>query len=296
MSDPLREIALASGHTMPLIGLGTGQLKNSYKPMLAQDSVKSALELGYKHFDCAAIYANESDLGQVFGTTDRLKLFVTSKVWNNQKETPEQMMGALTKTLQDLQLKYLDLYLIHWPATWIERDQKHVLDLDLIKMQWRTMESFVKQGLVQSIGVSNFTIPLLEHILSFCEIQPSVNQVEMHPYLQQPELLDFCLKHQIVITAYSPLGSSSKENAPLQDPVILKIAQKHNASPAQVIVSWALKRGYAAIPKSSNPQRMRENQTTVALDQDDMERIRSLDRNQRKFDGLDLGVNIFGTL
>jgi alcohol dehydrogenase (NADP+) len=299
----MKTLAFKNGDQMPAIGLGTWKSKEGdvYR------AVTEALRLGYRHIDCAAIYGNEAEIGQAFadafagGLVTREELWVTSKLWNNAHRR-EQVVPALQKTLRDLQLNYLDLYIIHWPVALQENvgfpaSADDFLSLHEVPLSetWEGMEQCVEQGLARHIGVSNFSIPKLSALLATAQVRPEMNQVEMHPYLQQQRLLDYCQEHNIHVTAYSPLGSSdrpvhlikSEDPVLLQDSTIASIAEKHSCSPAQVLISWAVVRGTSVIPKSVIPERLRQNleATTVALDSDDMARISELDRHFRFING-----------
>jgi alcohol dehydrogenase (NADP+) len=204
--------------------------------------------------------------------------------------------------LQDLQLDYLDLFLIHWPVafkkevSWATKGDEFIAltELPLIET-WRGMEQAVDEGLVKSIGVSNFSQVKLENLRLNGTIQPSVNQVECHPYLQQEELLAYCQRNGIGLTAYSPLGSGDRtsslkqENEPLlfENSVIQQIAQKHQATPAQILIKWAIERGTVVIPKSVSPQRIKENfeALQISLDAEDLQQIKALNQNYRYVSG-----------
>jgi diketogulonate reductase-like aldo/keto reductase len=263
----MNTVTLFNGHKMPLIGLGTWRVDPKDIPF----SVKTAIKEGYRHIDCAAVYLNEKQVGislQEALKENNLKredVFITSKLWNTYHKK-EHVRKACEKTLKDLQLQYLDLYLIHWPIAFepvsdelnsssdiMKRDENGKAKLAKVSIQetWRAMEQLVDDGLVKSIGVSNFTIPLLHDLLSYARIKPAVNQVEYHPYYQQTTLLDYCRKEGVVLQGYSILGAGDKA-APLFDETIKSIASKKKKSPAQVILRWAIQKGIVVLPKVSN--------------------------------------------
>ncbi|HEV7348884.1 aldo/keto reductase [Telluribacter sp.] len=299
----MKILQFRNGDTMPAIGLGTWKSKEGevYK------AVTEALRIGYRHIDCAAIYGNEAEIGQAFkdamasGVVQREDLWVTSKLWNN-AHRKEQVLPALQQTLRDLNLDYLDLYIIHWPVALKEGigfpgSAEDFLSLDEVPLSetWEAMEQCAEQGLARHIGVSNFSIPKIKNLLSTARIRPEMNQVEMHPYLQQNALLNYCKQENVHITAYSPLGSSDRPvhliqtNDPvlLEDATIAAIAEKHSCSPAQVLISWAVHRGTSVIPKSVSPVRLQQNleAASVALDGEDMAQIAELDRGFRFING-----------
>ncbi|MGB0560835.1 MAG: aldo/keto reductase [Spirulinaceae cyanobacterium] len=293
----------ANGDTMPMLGLGTWKSA----PGEVYDAVKTSLDLGYRHIDCAFIYRNEAEIGQALsesfakGVVQREELWITSKLWNDCHAAGDVASG-LKATLSDLQLDYLDLYLIHWPVAlkkgvFLPESPSDLLSLETVPLAetWGAMEGLVEQGLCRHIGVSNFSTQKLAGLMESARIKPEMNQIELHPYLQQTAMLEFCQTHGIPLTAYAPLGSRDRpaglkaEDEPvlLEDPTILTIADQHKISPAQVLISWALHRDTAVIPKSVNPERMAQNlaAAAVALTPVDMDAIAKLDRHRRYVDG-----------
>lgn len=245
---------LNNGNKIPLVGLGTWKAK----PGEVGAAVKTALlEGGYRHIDCAAIYGNEKEVGEalkeVFATEGgpkRSDVFITSKLWNSEHKRAD-VRPALEKTLADLGLEYLDLYLIHWPIPTKKGVQGMQWDAVPLSETWAALEECVEAGLTKSIGVSNFNVQLIADLLTYAKIKPAVNQVELHPYLTQEGLIDFLTKQNVHITAYSSLGSSDsplrKPGDPtlLDEPVIVEIAKNHNKTPAHVLLKWSEQRGNA---------------------------------------------------
>ena len=288
---------------MPPIGLGTWKSA----PDEVGAAVEAALRLGYRHVDCAAIYGNEAEVGAALersfadGVVRRDDLWITSKLWNDHHR-PEDVAQGLERTLSELGLAYLDLYLIHWPVVHrpgvrVPETAEDFVALDDLPLTetWRGMEAQVDAGRTRHIGLSNCSVPKLRSVLESARIAPYANQVELHPYLQQRELLEYCQDHDVVVTAYSPLGSPDRpdtmkaEDEPvlLADPVVLEIARAHEASPAQVVLAWALARGTTVLPKTVRPQRLRENLAAaeLALTADERVRLDALDRARRYVDG-----------
>lgn len=299
----MRSIRYTNGDTMPALGLGTWKSK----PGEVYDAVITAIKTGYRHIDCAPVYGNEKEIGQavrdciVDGIVTREELWITSKLWNTAHKKNE-VLPALKATLDDLKLKYLDLYLIHWPVALKEGAGFPLKAVDFYSLEevslagtWKGMEDTVKAGLVRHIGVSNFGPENLRLILDSAGIAPEMNQVECHPYFQQDALLNFCREHNVFLTAYSPLGSydrseafkASNEPKLLDDPVIGHIAKTKGVSPAQILISWALHRGISVIPKSVHAGRIAQNFAAeeIELSEEDMKTIAALDRNFRYVTG-----------
>lgn len=259
-------LRMANGVEIPQVGFGVFQINN---PKQAVQSVSDALEIGYRHIDTASFYNNEKEVGQAIQASDldRSDIFVTSKLWNNVRGY-DNVKRQFETTLNNLGFDYLDLYLIHWPAAgYIEA--------------WKALEDLYEQKLIRAIGVSNFTIDQLKDLANNANILPMVDQVETHPYFQQDQLHDFLEDHNIIHESWSPLGGG--KNNVLKDPVIAKIAQNHQKSPAQIVLRWHTQRGEVVIPKSVHPDRMKQNIDLFdfTLSDAEMKQIAALDRNQR---------------
>lgn len=299
----MQKLIFANGDTMPAFGLGTWKSK----PGEVYTAVRDAIKIGYRHIDCAAIYLNEAEIGNALkdtfaeGLVKREDLWITSKLWSNAHKK-EEVIPALKKTLSDLQLEYLDLYLVHWPIAFksdilAPRTGSDYITLEQIPIieTWRGMEDALKAGLTKHIGVSNFSVKKLKELIALAFDKPEMNQIELHPLLQQKEMYAFCKNENIHLTAYSPLGSkdrhpslkSADEPSLFENPVIVSIAAKHKATTAQVLIQWAIQRGTAVIPKSTNTLRLKENfdAQVVKLTDSDMEEIGKLDRHYRFLNG-----------
>lgn len=295
----MKTLHFKNNDAMPIIGLGTWKSKTGeiYK------AIRHAIKIGYRHFDCAAIYGNEQEIGQALkdsiksGEITREDIWVTSKLWNN-SHAKHQVSIALKKTLTDLCLDYLDLYLIHWPVCikpevrYPETGSDFILPDELpLAQTWEGMESCANEGLSKHIGVSNTSIKKLTGLMETSCIKPEMNQIELHPFLQQNDMLAYCKNNQILVTAYAPLGSgdrpailkSKDEKSLFDNPVIIKISQENGCSPAQVLIRWAIQRGTAVIPKSVNPTRLAENLNSmnIELSLQDMDSLSKLNTNAR---------------
>ncbi|ESN90241.1 hypothetical protein HELRODRAFT_90848 [Helobdella robusta] len=293
---------LSSGHKMPAFGLGTWQSKLNE----VGEAVVSAIRAGYRMIDCAFIYGNEEEIGCAIKhciddlqLVSREELFITSKLWNT-KHRPDDVQPALRESLKRLKLNYLDLYLIHWPIAFKSGEEVFPTDSNgnLIyedvdfKETWRAMECCVKSGLLRSIGLSNFNSQQITEILSIATVKPANLQVEIHPYLQQTKLVEFCHRNQMTVTSYSSFASprrpwldeETKNSVNLfNEPVLLKIAANHGKTVAQVILRWLFERDIIVIPKSVNPSRIKENLQIddFRLTEEDLGQIKCLNRNQR---------------
>jgi len=295
------DFALNTGTNIPSVGFGTWKIPKES----AKETVKKALECGYRHIDCALEYGNQEEIGEALHEMieshkiNRGELFITSKLWNTHHKR-HAAYNDLDTTLRQLKLHHIDLWLMHWPLAFIpassrsgdttksatDQDGKVMIDAAVpILETWTAMEEMHKNGKARAIGVSNFTLPLLQQLLAVCEIPPAVVQVELHPYLQQNELIEFCKSKGIHVTAYSPLGSQADDNNVdlLADPVIKEIAKNHNKTPGQVVLQWNLQRHISVIPKASTPEHMQENLQVFDFQvaSEDVHKIEGLDRGHR---------------
>jgi alcohol dehydrogenase (NADP+) len=299
---------LYTGALMPAIGLGTFGSDHADAGQIAA-AVKDAAFLGYRHFDCASVYGNEDRIGAVLSEATqsgipREDLWVASKLWNDSHAEPD-VIPSCRKSLADLQLDYLDMYLVHWPfpnfhpphcdVSSRSPNARPYIHENFMKT-WRQMEKLVDLGLVRHIGLSNVTVPKLKLILRDARIKPAVNEMELHPHFQQPELFEFVRAHGIAPIGYSPIGSparperdrTSEDTVDIEDPVIVAIANRLGMHPAVVCVKWAVQRGQTPIPFSTKRRNYLSNlQATVSqsLTDDDMKAIAGIDNNCRLIKG-----------
>lgn len=299
---------LYTGARMPMIGLGTFGSDHVTHETVAV-AVHDAIRLGYRHIDCASVYGNEAQIGVALQALlaaglPRAELWITSKLWND-KHAEQDVIPACEQTLRDLQLDYLDLYLVHWPfpnyhPPGCDGDSRSAHARPYIHEQymktWRQMERLVEKGLVRHIGTSNMTIPKLELVLRDATIKPAANEMELHPHFQQPALFDFVRQHNIVPIGYCPIGSPARpqrdrtpeDTAPTEDPVICSIATRLGMHPATLCVKWAAQRGQVPIPFSTTRRNYRANLeclTTPPLTDADMQVIAGCDRDCRLIKG-----------
>ena len=305
--DKVPKKKLYNGAEIPVVGLGTFGSDNYNAQTIAQ-AVKEAVRLGYRHIDCAAVYGNEKEIGQALkelfneGTVTREQLWITSKVWN---DSHDRVIAACEQSLSDLGLDYLDLYLVHWPfpnhhakgVTVDSRDPHAVPYIHENYMKvWRDMEKLVDEGKVRNIGTSNMTLPKMELLLRDCRIKPVVNEMEMHPHFQQPELFEYLKKHGIAAIGFCPVGSPNRperdktadDTVPIEDPVIVAIAEKHGIHPAVVCIKWAAQNGQIPIPFSVKPEKYMSNLRCVTEDpltEEEMAAIKKQDKNCRFIKG-----------
>ncbi|KAM1607476.1 hypothetical protein ACFXTH_028223 [Malus domestica] len=305
-------ITLNSGFNMPVVGLGVWRMEGKE----IRDLVLNALNLGYRHFDCAADYKNEPEVGEALaeafstGLVKREDLFITTKLWNSDHG---HVVEACKDSLKKLRLDYLDLYLVHFPVatkhtgvgmTGSALDEDGVLEIDTtisLETTWHAMEELVSMGLVRSIGISNYDIFLTRDCLAYSEVKPAVNQIETHPYFQRESLVKFCQKHGICVTAHTPLGGAVANSewfgsvSCLDDPVLKNLAEKYKKTAAQVVLRWGIQRNTVVIPKTSKLERLKENFQVFdfELTKEDMDLIAKVNRKHRtnlpcKFWGVDL--------
>ncbi|KAJ6616985.1 NADP-dependent oxidoreductase domain-containing protein [Mycena sp. CBHHK59/15] len=286
-------IKLNTGATIPAIGLGAAPTStHAVTPEAIIDSqnwILTALKAGYRHIDTAQIYATEPYVGAAIRASGipRDEVFVTTKLpWHHAK----YVARSFDESLRNLGMDYVDLYLIHFPQT-VEYStgyetpsdfmdvltQLKVVDSPTFNETWAEMEKIHASGRARAIGVSNFSIRTLEQLLKTAKIVPAVNQVEMSPYLAQTELLEYCREKGIVLTAYSPSGREQVRS----DPTIVALAEKYKATPTQIILAWHVARGTAAVPRSANAGRQKENIDLPTLSAEDVAAVTALDRNER---------------
>jgi D-xylose reductase len=323
MSNTLEHFTTSDGGLFPSVGLGTWKIPDAVLP----DLIPAAVDLGYRHFDCACDYGNEKAVGEGLkrslsaGACTRDDLWITSKLWNTYHH-PDHVRAACERNLADLGLDELDLYLIHFPVTlayvpfeeryppgWFFDPEAESPAMKPVRVPladtWGAMEGLVEAGLVKRIGVCNFGTALIRDLQSYARIQPSVLQVEMHPYLTQQKLLRFCQEENITVTAFSPFGASSyvplnmagANESVLGDPEVLAIAGDLGKTPGQVVLRWAIQRGTVTIPKTQTVAHLRDNIELFdfELGNGEMTRLDRLDRNRRFNDPAEFGEAAFNT-
>ncbi|WP_208589732.1 aldo/keto reductase [Gracilibacillus suaedae] len=258
-------LKLNNGTEIPAVGLGVYKAEPGDE---VYHAVKSALELGYRHIDTASLYANEEGVGQAIKDSGipREEIFVTTKVWNDEQGY-EETKAAFKRSLERLQMDYVDLYLVHWPVP------------GKFTETYKALEEIYHDGKAKAIGVSNFEPHHLEELLKEAKVTPVVNQVELHPQLQQQAVRDFCKKHDIKVEAWAPLGKARY----FDHPILQELAAKHNKKSSQIIVRWQYQSGIITIPKSVNKERQQENVDIFDFEllDEDIEKMKSMDANNR---------------
>jgi len=301
--------SLNNGMSIPCIGMGTFG-SDRFNAEQVSGAVKGAIRVGYRLFDCAAVYGNEDLIGKVFeeafkeGAVKREELTITSKVWNDMHGKGDVLLSC-AKTLRDLRLDYIDVFFVHWPfpnyhAPGCDGDSRNPDSRPFFAEEfmdtWRQMEKLVDMGLVKSIGMSNMTIPKLEAVLPLCRIQPALIEMELHPAFQQPELFDYCVKKGIQPIGFCPIGSPTRPDrdktpddvVDIQMPEIVETAKAHNIHPAVVCLKWAVRRGQIPIPFSVYENEYESNlrcATEDPLTDDEMKSIAAADKNCRLIKG-----------
>lgn len=300
---------LYTGAKIPGIGFGTFGSDHAAAGDVAS-AVREAVSLGYRHIDCASVYGNEAQIGEVLdevfqsGVIKREDLWITSKLWNDMHSRGDVLLSC-ARTLKDLRLEYLDLYLVHWPfpnhhppGCPVDARSPNAVGYihENYMRTWRQMERLVSMGLARHIGTSNMTVPKLRLVLRDAKIKPACNEMELHPHFQQPELFSFVVDHGICPIGYSPLGSPhrpERDTAPgdtvdMEDPVIVGIAKKHDCHPADICLKWAVQRGQVPIPFSTSRAHILSNLRAVAFDPlsgEEMKEIAAIDKNCRLIKG-----------
>jgi alcohol dehydrogenase (NADP+) len=275
---------------MPALGFGT-LIPDATE---TRNATRTALETGFRHFDCSERYRNEEQVGQAIqeaiqaGSIDRNDLFITTKLWNN-NHRPERVQPAIDASRDRLQLDYIDLYLMHTPYAFQPGDNQDPRDQNgnviydentTLMDTWRAMEKLVDRGLCKAIGLSDVSLDQVREVFEQARIKPSVVQIESHPYLPENEILEFCKINGLVMLAFAPLGHGIQPGV-LEDPVILAIARRVNKTPAQVLLAWAIQRGTAVLTTPKTPDRAKENFDVAALPGDAMEQINAIQTRQR---------------
>ncbi|OBT98726.2 hypothetical protein VE01_03310 [Pseudogymnoascus verrucosus] len=296
-----RTFTLNTGAKIPAVGFGTWQAA----PREVEQAVETALRCGYRHIDCASIYRNEAEVGEGIKKSGvkREEIFITSKLWNASHE-PKDVESALNKTLADLGTEYVDLYLMHWPCAFAAGPKFFPLDpkTGVFRLSdtpftktYAAMEALLETKKVRAIGISNFNIPHLETLLKDCKVIPSVNQIEKHPYLQQPELAAFCKSKGILLEAYSPLGNNQTgEPRTVDDAKVHEVGKGLGLDPGQVLVSWGVQTGHVVLPKSVTDSRIKSNFEDKLLPESAMKELDALERHKRFNFPARWGYDIFG--
>ncbi|MBN1116565.1 MAG: aldo/keto reductase [Bacteroidales bacterium] len=307
--ETVPQVILSNESKIPVVGLGTFGSDN-YSAKEIADAVEYAISIGYRHIDCASVYQNEKEIGyalkRVFekGEVKREDLWITSKVWNDMHGEGEVIVSC-NQSLKDLQLDYLDLYLVHWPFPNYHApgcdgdarnpDSKPYIHEDYMVV-WRQMEQLVEMGFVRNIGTSNMTIPKMKLLLEDAKIKPVVNEMELHPHFQQPELFNYMVKNKVTPIGYSPIGSPKRperdktpeDTVDIEDPVIVSAAERLKVHPAVICIKWAAQCGQIPIPFSVKPEKIFSNLQAVVKDpltEKEMAAINKIDKQCRLIKG-----------
>jgi len=298
MTANVPKLKFYNGNEVPILGLGTWKPEGGKITQI----IKDAIDIGYRHFDCAHVYENEKQIGAAIkakiaeGVVKREELFITSKLWNT-FYSPHLVEPTIKQTLADFGLDYVDLYLIHWPIGYKEGEDLFPVtpdgipalsDVDYLDT-WKAMEGVLSKGLTKNIGVSNFNSEQITRILENATVKPVTNQIECHPYLTQQKLSDFCKERDILITAYSPLGSPQRpwgnpgDPKLLEDKKLIELGKKYNKTPAQILIRYQVDRGHIVIPKSASKSRLVQNMGIFdfKLSPEDMTYINTFNCNER---------------
>ncbi|KAA8652159.1 hypothetical protein EYZ11_000469 [Aspergillus tanneri] len=299
---------LNTGTKIPAVGFGTWQDVGQQEQAVAE-----AIKQGYRHIDTARVYETEKAVGAAIRKSGvpREQLFITTKLWNN-KHHPDDVAQALQDSLDDLQLDYVDLFLMHWPVAWRrgselfpkENGKIAVVDIDYVDT-YKAMEKLLSTGKVRAIGVSNFSKGEMERLLQNSSVVPAVHQLEGHPWLQQRAFADWHKLKDIHVTHYSPFGNQNEFYTDggtigklIDDPVLVEIGEKYNKSSAQVALAWGITRGHSVLPKSKTPSRIKANlEGDFQLNTDDVQKIQEIDKKLRFNDSsVDFGREFFSDL
>lgn len=262
-----------------MVGLGTWTLQGD----VLINALENAYEVGYRHIDTAKHYENEQDIGLFLKKHKREEFFITTKLWNSDQDS---VLEAINGSLERLGTDYVDLYLIHWPVNFNGPFN--------LKNVWTEMEKLVDLGKAKSIGVSNFGLKNLKSLLSFCRIKPVINQIELHPYLPQTEIRDFCQENGIEITSYSSFGSSFDDGPDMtNDPVLKEIAEQYNCSTRSIILNFLLSEGIIVIPRSKSKDHLKANMNIINLKPEEIDKIKSIKIRHRYIDPEKFGDHRF---
>ncbi|WP_093988890.1 aldo/keto reductase [Massiliimalia timonensis] len=300
---------LYTGEEIPCIGMGTFG-SDRFTAEQVSSAVYGAIRYGYRLFDCAAVYQNEDQIGNVFekafreGIVTREELHITSKVWNDMHEQGDVLL-SLAKTLKDLKLDYIDTFFVHWPfpnyhAPGCDGDSRNPnsrpFSVEEFMTTWKQMEQIQKMGLSRNIGMSNMTVAKLKKVLPLCEVKPALIEMELHPCFQQPELYDYCVEQGIQPVGFCPIGSPTRPNrdktegdiADIQVPELVEIAKAHDVHPAVICLKWAVQRGQVPIPFSIHENEYASNlkcTTEDPLSEEEMKTLAGIDKNCRLIKG-----------